>query len=266
MCKSPSGRFRSCSEFADAMAQSMSAPGNDPQSVSIPTQLAMGPAGPPPGQTSPSGPMFAAQPAKRNWMPVIVAAVAIVLVLGLAALAVVLIPKFTGDKQTNIGAGGASSSTVTTTTSSQNRTTSAAASDASARLMSALPAGYGAGGCNPIVPVTDAVATVECKQNSKPGGPGFARYSLFRDQSALDSNFTTSIRQDEQLLSCPGSDAESPNTWHYTSTPDQVEGQVACGTYKGRPDIAWTRNNDLLLGDAQGSDLAAMHDWWLQFG
>ena len=103
--------------------------------------------------------------------------------------------------------------------------------------MSILPDGYEPGACKPIDPVTDALATVDCEKNTKPGGPEVARYSLFPDQATLDRHFETAIKEDDQLQNCPGSDTPSPTTWHYTSTPDKVEGQVACGTYKGGPDM-----------------------------
>ena len=114
--------------------------------------------------------------------------------------------------------------------------------------------------------MTDALASVDCEKNTKPGGPEVARYSLFPDQATLDRHFETAIKEDDQLQNCPGSDTPSPTTWHYTSTPDKVEGQVACGTYKGGPDMLWTRNADLMLADGQGPDMVALHDWWLKFG
>jgi hypothetical protein len=183
-----------------------------------------------------------------------------------------------GDKNKNNATSTSSAASTTssasgTTTSSKTRTTTSrttpsdtGASGASARLMSLLPDGYDQGACKTIAPVTDALATADCEKNSKPGGPEVARYSLFPDKGTLDRHFDGAIKEDEQLQSCPGSNVESPTTWHYTSTPDQVEGQVACGTYKGSPDVVWTRDKDLLLADAQGPDLAGLHEWWLKFG
>ena len=132
--------------------------------------------------------------------------------------------------------------------------------------MTLLPEGYGAGACKAIDPVTDALATVDCEKNTQPGGPDVARYSLFPDQPTLDRHFASAIKEDDELVMCPGANVQSPTTWHYTSTPDKVEGQVACGTYKGGPDVLWTRNTDLLLADGQGPDLPALHAWWLKYG
>lgn len=212
--------------------------------------------------------MPSGQPPKRNWTPIIVGVAAFALVVVLAVLAVVLIPKFTksDDVATTTTTSPETTTTTTRTTTRTTTTTTTGPSGASARLMGILPDGYDTNACKPIDPVTDAIATVDCEQNSKPGGPEIARYSLFPDQATLDRHFDTAIKEDDELVTCPGSDAQSPTTWHYTSTPDQVEGRVACGTYKGGPDILWTRNADLMLADGQGPDMAALHDWWLKYG
>ena len=229
------------------------------------------PSGGPPWQPPPSGPMPSAQPPKRNWGPIIAAIIAFVVVVILAVLAIVLIPKFTksGDDTTTT----TTTSSATTTTSTKTRTSTTRTtppttgqSGASARLMSILPKGFDSTNCKPIDPVTDALATVDCEKNTMPGGPDVARFSLFPDQATLDRHFDTAIKEDDQLQNCPGSDTPSPTTWHYTQTPDKVEGQVACGTYKGGPDVLWTRNEDLMLADGQGPDMAALHDWWLKYG
>ena len=92
-----------------------------------------------------------------------------------------------------------------------------------------------------------------------------ARYSLFADQAALDRAFDESIGANSELLPCPDSDADSPTTWHFTETPDKVEGRIACGVFNGNQDITWTFNANLLIGDAQGPNLADLHAWWLKF-
>jgi serine/threonine-protein kinase len=237
-----------------------------------------GPGGTPPWQPPPSGPFPSSgppggQPPKRNWVPIIIAAVvAFLLVLGGVVTAVLLMNKDNngGDETTTSASATTSrsttSSTKTRTPSPPTTPPTTGQSGASARLMSLLPDGYGAGVCKPIDPVTDALATVDCDKNSQTGGPEVARYSLFPDQATLDQHFDTAIKEDDELLQCPGSNVQSPTTWHYTSTPDKVEGRVACGTYKGGPDVLWTRNADLMLADGQGPDLTALHDWWLKYG
>ena len=232
-----------------------------------------GPGGPtsggPPWQPPPSGPMPSAQPPKRNWTPIIVGIAAFVAVVVLAVLAVVLIPKFTNngnESSTSTTPSPTSTSTKTRTPTTRTTPPTTGPTGASARLMSILPDGYNSGACKPIDPVTDALATVDCEKNSKPGGPDVARYSLFPDQATLDRHFETAMKEDEQLQACPGNNTMSPTTWHYTATPDKVEGQVACGQYKGNQDIVWTRNEELMLADSQGSDMGALHDWWLKYG
>jgi serine/threonine kinase PknH len=234
------------------------------------------PGGPPPWQPPPSGPMPPYQPPNRNWVPIIIAAVvAFLLVVGGVVAAVVLLNNSGGKSSNNATSSSTTASSSQTTTSSKTRTSTSRTapststsgqSDASARLMTLLPEGYGAGACKAIAPVTDAFATVDCEKNTQPGGPEVARYSLFPDQPTLDRHFASAIKEDDELVMCPGANVQSPTTWHYTSTPDKVEGQVACGTYKGGPDVLWTRNADLLLADGQGGDLPALHDWWLKYG
>jgi serine/threonine-protein kinase len=228
----------------------------------------MGPGGPPPWQPPPG------QPPKRNWVPIIIAAiVAFVVVLGGVVAAVMLTNK--GNKSsTAASATTTASSSPAPTTSTKTRTstsraappTTAGQTGASARLLTLLPDGYGPDACKPIDPVTDALATVDCDKNTEPGGPDVARYSLFPDQTTLDRHFDGATKEDDEMVMCPGANVQSPTTWHYTSTPDKTEGQVACGTYKGGPDVLWTRNTDLLLADGQGPDLGALHQWWLKYG
>ena len=64
----------------------------------------------------------------------------------------------------------------------------------------------------------------------------------------------------------PGSGIDSPTTWHYTDTPANVEGRIACGTYNNGADLVWSKNADLLLADAQGPNMDDLHKWWLKCG
>ncbi len=130
-----------------------------------------------------------------------------------------------------------------------------------------LPASYDAGACEPAhPPVTDALATVDCTETNQQTGPKVARYSLFADQATLDQHFSDAIAQNSELVKCPGSDIDSPTEWYYNANPDDVAGQVACGTYDGNPDVTWTKKIDLLLADAQGPNLEELHKWWNDFG
>jgi hypothetical protein len=88
---------------------------------------------------------------------------------------------------------------------------------------------------------TGALATVDCTETNVPTGPKVARYSLFADQVTLDQHFKDAIAENSELVRCPGSDTDSPTAWHYNANPDEVAGQVACGTYDGNPDVTWTK-------------------------
>lgn len=169
------------------------------------------------------------------------------------------------DNNSASGTTSTTSSTEDTTTRTSHTTTTTTGDVLSAderKLVRLLPSGYD--GCKPVAPpAREALATVDCGKNSNPNGPEVARYSLYTDAAALDAAFQRSIG-DDVLQSCPG-DKASPNSWHYTATPDKVEGSYACGTYQNTPDIVWSKISDLLLGDAQGPDLPGLHEWWLKY-
>ena len=130
-----------------------------------------------------------------------------------------------------------------------------------------LPQGYDPGVCRPVLPpVPGALATADCGQSTLPGGPAASRYSLFGDQGTLRANFEDAIAGNSELFPCPNSERDSPTTWHYTDTPGKVEGSIACGLYEGGPDISWTKNDGLLLGNAQGATIEELHQWWLAYG
>jgi hypothetical protein len=58
---------------------------------------------------------------------------------------------------------------------------------------------------------------------------------------------------------------DSPIDWNFKANPDEVAGQVACGSYQGNADIMWTQYDQLLLADVQSTDMNALHDWWLNY-
>lgn len=64
-----------------------------------------------------------------------------------------------------------------------------------------------------------------------------ARYSIFAGQPTLDQHFKDAIAQNSGLVKSLGSDLDSPSSWHYNADPDQLAGQVACGTYDRNPDV-----------------------------
>jgi serine/threonine-protein kinase len=137
-------------------------------------------------------------------------------------------------------------------------------SDSDYRLLRLLPSGYANGVCVPATqPVKDALATLTCDANSEPGGPTTSQYSLFSDLASLNREFQIYLNEDS-LFNCPQA-SQAPSTWHYDQTPDQTAGSVGCGTYKNSPDLVWTKDAQLLLGEGQGPDINALHDWWAKY-
>ena len=127
-----------------------------------------------------------------------------------------------------------------------------------------LPQGFSSSNCQAVTPTAkDALATVDCNQNTISSGVSMARFNLYPDKTTLDSHFKSGTAEDT-VQDCPGG-LQSPGTWHYESTPDQVAGQLVCGTYKATPDLMWSDNAQLLLGDIQGSDLTALYQWWAKY-
>jgi serine/threonine-protein kinase len=114
-------------------------------------------------------------------------------------------------------------------------------------------------------PAPGALATVDCRQSDQPGGPAAARYSIFANKDMLAQQFNSSLQENEEILRCPGAGADSPITWHYEASPDDVAGSIACGTYQGNADIVWTQDDDLLLADVQSDNMDDLHGWWLNY-
>lgn len=234
------------------------------------------PGGPPPGGPPPgwqSGPPSGGGGGKGPIIAVLAVGAVALLVLG--AIGVWLV--FRSDDSGSTTA--TSTSTVRTSspptssgpreTTRRTRTTTAPPPDESfdAQLMGLLSAGHDSSNCAPVdPPVADTLATVDCDESTMAGGPAFTRYSLFGDLASLDNAFDAAIDANDELLECPGSGLQSPTTWHYTDTPDEIAGKVACGTYNDNADVAWTNDANLVLADAQADDLTELHDWWLEFG
>ena len=40
---------------------------------------------------------------------------------------------------------------------------------------------------------------------------------------------------------------------------------MACGVFEDTPEIVWTKNSDLMLGIAEGDELADLHSWWWNY-
>ena len=128
---------------------------------------------------------------------------------------------------------------------------------AEATLLGELPPGYDPAGCTAKRPPTwGATAKLHCQQNSEPGGPRASDFWLFGDGTSLANAFDKSVEAMTSLTPCAAGDP-SPAGWS--------GGQIACGSYLRNRDVTWTNRTKLLLGDAQGPDLAAMFTWFGQY-
>lgn len=239
MAKQPDDRFATAGELASAAAH---AAGVTDGMFTV---------------TAPAPSTHAPPPKRRGWVVGAALAAVVVLVAAVAATWTLRDP----------GTSMNSTQTITRTVTSAPRAPISlppheTVSPTLRRLLSVVPSGYES--CEPVrPPVRGALATVDCGQNSNPGGPQSASYSLFPTIDDLNDAFDQSNGEDT-LRDCPGG-LESPGTWDYDSTPEEVEGSVACGDYQGAPDIMWTKNSDLMLGVAQGRDLDELHQWWVDY-
>ena len=204
---------------------------------------------PPPGPPSgaawtapPSGPLPKAAPRKRNlWIPV--AAAGGVFAVALGGLGIwwavkpgPLTPAMPTTTTTTEPTGPTETTTRTTRTSPAPDTDSF-----DAKLLGQLPRDYSDTACELVrPPALGALATVDCGSTQTPGASTAARYSLYADLATLNQQFQQAIGSDSQLLQCPGLSVNSPTTWHYNATPNKVEGQLACGIYNNKPNLAWT--------------------------
>jgi hypothetical protein len=139
------------------------------------------------------------------------------------------------------------------------------------QIANELPVGFDPGSCttaaNPPGP-SNAVASLDCRQNSAPNAPKNGRFTLFADPVAMGTDFQNAANPGPQYAPtpCPGATG-SPSAWNYTATPDQPEGDIVCGTFQGSPDIQWTRSSQLLILDVMGSsDLNSLYQWWARYG
>lgn len=133
------------------------------------------------------------------------------------------------------------------------------------KLMKSLSNGYTSATCAAAPDLSvDAIAVVDCKQNTLAGGPGTARYILYANPTDLANHFAT-ITGDDAIFPCAVGEP-APQTWHYNSTPDVSAGQVSCGTYNGTPELVWTNTAKLMMVSSQAPDINALYTWWLTNG
>lgn len=129
-----------------------------------------------------------------------------------------------------------------------------AGADPSADLMGMLPSGYGSDSCAPA-DSTGALAAVTCRDNSLAGGPTYAAYWLFGDDTALRDAFAAYLmRPDWAPATCPG--RASPEPTPVLGVDGDRYGLIACGRNTGTDwhlkdgAVAWTHDADRFLGVA----------------
>ncbi|MEE6137674.1 serine/threonine-protein kinase [Mycobacterium sp. 050128] len=230
----------------------------------------------PPGAPPPAGPTAWAlgqQPPpkpKRNPWPIVIGAVALVVVLVVAAIGVYIATK----DDENPAPHPTPPSTTTpprTTTSTTTTTTTTPAGDVESQLLTMVPPGYPSGVCTPATPKpntvwSDALAVVDCDQNTNPGGPSKARYALFPNPGVLKNATDADIKL-LTLATCPG-ETNNPETWQHPNDPKVDVGVVACGTYNNHPNMVWSNQVKLLLCDVFGDPptIEELHTWWTKYG
>jgi serine/threonine-protein kinase len=208
----------------------------------------------------PSGVVGADDPvARRKGNRWLIVAATVLVVVPLVAIGVWLAMKPSGQSQPR------ASAAATTPPSTPGL------SDDQARLLGLVPPGYPPGACTPATPGpggewANAVAVVSCGQNTQPGGPSQATYGLFPNPDNLKKTFDGQI-SNVSLVNCPGEGA-SPAGWHYDQTPNVIVGLIACGMNNSRPNVVWTTNDKLMLGDVSGDSTTVedLHKWWASYG
>lgn len=129
-----------------------------------------------------------------------------------------------------------------------------AGADPAADLERMLPTGYDSDSCEPA-DAPQALAAVNCRDNSLPGGPTSATYWLFSDHEAMRTAFTAYVSgPDWAPAVCPGKQSSDPTA--VVGSDGIQDGLIACGRGTG-PDwqdrdgaVAWTRDADHFLGVA----------------
>jgi serine/threonine kinase PknH len=132
------------------------------------------------------------------------------------------------------------------------------------QLLNLIPPGYAPGACQPSVnppPLPDTVASLDCFNNSREGGPTVARYEMFADQNTLNNQFQIDVNN-AALQPCPGWSNAGPGTWNFKNNPNAVAGSMMCFTTNNGPSLEWSNNQYSTLGDTSGPDLVGLMNWF----
>lgn len=133
-----------------------------------------------------------------------------------------------------------------------------------ARLLRLLPPGYRPDSCEPVAAPKGALAQVNCDENSDPGGPLSATYTLARGKAALDAAFNDTV-QAANRVNCPGN-IQSPGPWRRNATPEKISGMLFCGLRESQPTVIWTDDADLVVSSVRagprGPNFPQLYAWW----
>ena len=153
------------------------------------------------------------------------------------------------------------------TRSTPSSTTSATTDPAAAgKLADVVPPGYPAGSCTPAAINADlAGAAVSCGPALSPEGPPTATYTLARNRTALQALFAQQTAAATAVV-CPGN-IQSPGPRHRVANPTVPVGTVFCGLKSGRPVVAWTTDDKLLMATIEAKApyspaLDQLYTWW----
>lgn len=190
------------------------------------------------------------RPVQHNRRPVALLAMAAAAVVGLGVIAWLFWPS-SNDAEVSAG-----ESTTTTESESPQQ--------AEVRLMSMLPQGYDADGCEAVIPTKGALAQVSCNDNTDIGGPRTANYMLAKNKESLRALFD-GVVSTTSVVDCPGN-IQSPGPWRRNATPQQVAGTLVCGFQQSKPTVAWTTDADLMVSEVQsgpqGPNMVQLYTWW----
>ncbi len=190
------------------------------------------------------------RPVRRNNRPVGLVAAAIAAVVALGVLAWLFWPS------SQDSAGSAGDAATTTPTESREQ--------AEGRLLGMVPRGYPADACETVVPAKGAAAQASCADNTDPGGPLSAIYTLADDKAALKDLFDNVV-DTLSVVDCPGN-IQSPGPWRRNATPQQTAGTLVCGFRQSKPTVAWSTDADLMVSEVQsgpqGPNMVQLYTWW----
>jgi hypothetical protein len=127
------------------------------------------------------------------------------------------------------------------------------------RLLDKIPAGFTCQPASDPPAPSGTVAALDCFNNTIQAG---ARYLLFPNASALNSNFKGFASGDTTIQPCPDG-SNGPESWHANADPNVPLGQVFCDSWQNQAEIVYTKTADLIQATVGGGpDLNTLWQWW----